>query len=300
MKEVHTLLAIENFMKTIQKRSYRFRTFAKDFAHLLRDAKQLDLEDREYAPLIQAYLDLIPEYECTKRDSVFNCRDEFEKFCTLLEKQQHDYICQFRKNNRDRIPKLHRYFKRILSKYQRLLLVRVDLAYKAEYQPNIMQFEADINRLINRVQNKDTIFRCQIGYAYRLEQGGKSSGYHCHLLVIYEGRERYKDEYLGNRIGELWKKITNNEGKYFNCNQKKHKQDHIDRGTLGIGMVRHDDHKTVINTLRTISYLALPEKNDQYLRGKIIGMRQFNKGQLNHERKSILEKILDIHHLNEQ
>ena len=152
MKEAHTLLAIENFMQTIQKRSYRFRAFAKDFSHLLRDAKQLDQEAREYTPLIQAYLDLIPEYECTKRDSVFNCRDEFEKFCTLLEKQQRDYISKFRKNNRDRIPKLHRYFKHILSKYQRLLLVRVDLAYKAEYQPNIMQFEADVSRLISRVR----------------------------------------------------------------------------------------------------------------------------------------------------
>jgi len=279
MKEAHILLAIEDFMQTIQNRSYRFRAFEKDFSQLLRDAKQLNQEDREYTPLIQAYLDLIPEYELRQRDSVFHCREQFETFCTLLAKQQRDFISKFRKNNRDRIPKLHRYFKRILSKYQRLLLVRVDLAYNAEYQPNIMQFETDVSRLINRVQNKDTIFKWQVGYAYRLEQGGKSSGYHCHLLVIYEGRERYKDEYLANEIGKLWKKITNNEGKYFSCNDKKHKQGYIYRGTLGVGMVRHDDYKAVSNTLRTISYLALPEKNDQYLRGKLIGMRQFSKGQ---------------------
>lgn len=49
----------------------------------------------------------------------------------------------------------------------------------------------------------------QVGYAYRLEQGGKSKGYHCHLLVIYNGSERCRDAYLGQSIGELWQdKIT--------------------------------------------------------------------------------------------
>ncbi len=70
-----------------------------------------------------------------------------------------------------------------------------------------------MNKLVRRIQDKDTIFRDQVGYAYRLEQGGKSKGYHCHLLAIYNGSLRIKDDYLAQAIGELWlEKITKEDG----------------------------------------------------------------------------------------
>ena len=52
-----------------------------------------------------------------------------------------------------------------------------------------------------------------------------------------------------------------------------------------------------------LSYLAKPDKDDQYLRGPLLGMRQFRKGQLKkHQRKPKncrSQKIIDIHHLHE-
>ena len=76
---------------------------------------------------------------------------------------------------------------------------------------------------------------------------GVTRGYHCHLLIIYNGSLHRNDGYLGQEIGELWQeKITNGEGEFYNCNQSKHKQRYKQEGTLGIGMIPREDQKKVI------------------------------------------------------
>ena len=161
------------------------------------------------------------------------------------------------------------------------MLVRVDLSYRFNAQPDIKQFERDVNKLVRRIQDKDTIFRDQVGYAYRLEQGGKSKGYHCHLLVIYNGSLRIKDDYLAQAIGELWlEKITKEDGQFFNCNQVSHKKYYKDLDQLGIGMIERRNLKEVENAWLAISYLADPEKDNQYLRASVKVKRQFSKGEL--------------------
>ena len=157
--------------------------------------------------------------------------------------------------------------------------MRVDLSYSALAQPSISRFNRDVKRLVSRIQDKDTIFKDQVGYAYRLEQGGKSKGYHCHLLIIYNGSLRNSDSYLAQRVGELWiDKITEGNGQFYNCNQAEHKKYYRELDQLGIGMIERRNAKDVENALKAISYLAHPEKDDQYLRAPLAGMRQFNKG----------------------
>ena len=157
----------------------------------------------------------------------------------------------------------------------------VDLSYRFSAQPDIKQFKRDVNKLVRRIQDKDTIFRDQVGYAYRLEQGGKSKGYHCHLLVIYNGSLRNRDSYLAQCIGELWKdKITGGCGQFYNCNQVSHKKYYKDLDQLGIGMIERRNLKEVENAWLAISYLADPEKDNQYLRASVKVKGQFSKGEL--------------------
>lgn len=159
--------------------------------------------------------------------------------------------------------------------------MRVDLFYRTGRDPSIQRFSQDIKRMIKRVQDKDTIFKDQVGYVYRLEQGGTSKGYHCHLLVIYNGSLRWGDSYIGMRIGEIWKeKITGDDGLFFNCNQPDYKQYHQQKNQWGLGLLERSNLDKTRNAQKMLAYLAEPEKDDQYIRGPLLGMRQFRRGQL--------------------
>ena len=200
---------------------------------------------------------------------------------------------------------LFKYFDGLVDDHCKLLLVRVDLFYRTGRDPSIERFAQDIKRMIKRVQDKDTIFKDQVGYAYRLEQGGKSKGYHCHLLVIYNGSLRYGDSYLGMRIGEIWKeKITGDDGLFFNCNQSDYRQYHQQKDQWGLGLLERSDLAKRSKAQKMLAYLADPEKDDQYIRGPLLGMRQFRKGQLKKDQRKRKnrrsQKIIDIHHLHEQ
>ncbi len=283
MNEAQTLLAIENLMKAVIAKNYRWRDFQSDHAELMHDARAIYHTYRDYAPLIQAYFDLLPERIRRRDEAIFNSYAAFQEFQSELKQAHKEFIQGFKRNNRRNQLKLEAYFAELVERHRKLLLVRVDLHYSSDKHPGMKRFNQDVEKLISRVQNKDTIFKHQVGYAYRLEQGGKSRGYHCHLLIIYNGSLRCKDSYLGQEIGVLWQEeITRGDGEFYNCNQGEHKRRYKQEGRLGIGMILRDDQCKVNNAQHAISYLARPEKEDQYLRGKLSGMRQFDKGQLRH------------------
>ena len=246
---------------------------------------------------------MLPEKIRLRDEEIFNNRAVFQEFQSEIKEAQKKFIQSFKRNNRRNQGNLEEYFAALVERHRKLLLVRVDLHYCSEKHPSIKQFNQNIEKLISRVQNKDTIFKDQVGYAYRLEQGGKSRGYHCHLLVIYNGTLRCNDGYLGMRIGELWQdEITRGDGDFYLCNQSEYKRSYQEQGTLGIGMIHRVNQREVNNAHAVISYLAKPEKDNQYLRGKLRGMREFGKGQLKKDQRKNhrSQKITDIHHLHEQ
>ena len=281
MNEPQTLLAIENLMKAVIQKTYHWRNFKSDHAELMHEARAIYHSYREYIPLIQAYFDLLPEKIRLRDEEIFNNRAVFQEFQSEIKEAQKKFIQGFKRNNRRNQGNLEEYFAALVERHRKLLLVRVDLHYSSEKHPSMKQFNQNIEKLISRVQNKDTIFKDQVGYAYRLEQGGKSRGYHCHLLIIYNGTLRCNDGYLGMEIGELWQEeITRGDGDFYLCNQSEYKRSYQEQGTLGIGMIHRVNQREVNNAHAVISYLAKREKDDQYLRGKLPGMRQFYKGQL--------------------
>lgn len=268
-------------MKAVIQKRYHWRGFQSDHIKLMHEANVIYNSYRKYSPLIRAYFDLLPERIRCRDEEIFYSHAAFEKFQSELKQAQKEFIQGFKSNNQRNQQNLEAYFATLVERHRKLLLVRVDLHYSSDKHPSMKLFNQDIEKLITRVQNKDTIFKDQVGYAYRLEQGGKSRGYHCHFLIIYNGSLRCKDSYLGQEIGILWKEhITRGDGEFYNCNQREHKHRYKQEDRLGIGMIPRDDLCKVNNAQHAISYLARPEKDDQYLRAKLPGMREFGKGQL--------------------
>lgn len=293
MNEPQTLLTIENLMNRVIEKKYCWRDFASDHAELMREARAIYMSYRRYAPLIQAYFDLLPERIRRRDEEIFYSNAAFQEFQSELRDAHKEFIRNFKRNNQRNRQNLEAYFDGLVERHRKLLLVRVDLHYASEKNISIEQFNEDVERLISRVQNKDTIFKDQVGYAYRLEQGGESRNYHCHLLIIYNGTLRCNDGYLGMEIGELWlENIASKDDTFFNCNQSKYKRNFQERGTLGIGMIHRANQREVQNAHTVISYLAKPEKDDQYLRGKLPRMREFGKGQL-HNRRLGKYRVMD-------
>ncbi|MDM1721362.1 YagK/YfjJ domain-containing protein [Acinetobacter towneri] len=267
MNEAQTLLAIENLMKKVIQKTYRWQDIESDLSELRNDAKLIYDSNRMYSPLIQAYFDLLPELIKKEDETIFSSHMVFKQFQTGLRKEQNSFLGSAKNKRKNNWNTLEKYFKNILSRHRKLLLVRVDLHYSSEIHPGVTKFAEHIRVLLKRIHDKDTIFKDQIGYAYRLEQGGKSRGYHCHLLVIYNGTPKCKDSYYGQEIGRLWKeKITQGCGEFYNCNQASHKRRYQYEGRLGIGMIERSNHKSVDNAFEAIRYLAMSEKADQYMR----------------------------------
>lgn len=277
MNEPQTLLAIENLMKKVTKKTYHRQDLEYDLDGLSKDAELIFDSNRTYSPLIQAYFDLLPELIKKEDETVFLSPMVFTQFQIGLRKEQNSFLGKAEKKRERNWRKLREYFDGIVGRHRKLLLVRVDLNYPSETHPGVTKFAEHIRLLLKRIHDKDTIFEGQIGYVYRFEQGGKSRGYHCHLLVIYNGSLHYKDSYYGHEIGRLWKeKITKGCGGFFNCNQASHKRRYRHEGTLGIGMIERCNHKSVGNAFEVIRYLAMTEKVDQYLRVWWKGKNQFN------------------------
>lgn len=277
MNEALTLLEIEKLMKKVTNKTYRWQELESDLNRLREDAKLIYDSNRVHSPLIQAYFDLLPELIKKENETIFLSPMVFRHFQSGL-RQEHKSFLSKNKTKRERNWKSFRtYFKNLLSRHRKLLLVRVDLNYPSEMHPGVTKFAEHIKILLKRIHDKDTIFEGQIGYAYRLEQGGKSRGYHCHLLIIYNGSLHYKDSYYGHEIGQFWKeKITKGCGGFFNCNQASYKRRYRHEGTLGIGMIERCNRKSVGNAFEVIRYLAMSEKADQYMRVWWKGKNQFN------------------------
>nr|WP_218954700.1 inovirus-type Gp2 protein [Acinetobacter sp. YH12098] len=177
-------------MLMASRRKYHWNDFQSDFDALKRKAIAVHNPDCKYSPLVQAYFNLLPENISCEDQEIFESKSVFQCFQRELAEKQESFLDGFIDQIRDNQGSLKNYFNELLQRHRKLLLVRVDLSYRALAQSSISQFNRDIKKLVSRIQDKDTIFKDQVGYVYRLEQGGKSRGYHCHLLLIYNGSLR--------------------------------------------------------------------------------------------------------------
>lgn len=175
---------------------------------------------------------------------------------------------------------LEQYLTKLTKHYSKLLFIRVDLSIAQEYQHEvgIEKFNHYLRTFLNRVQNQDTYFKDMQGYVWAIEQG-ETKGYHCHVLLIYDGHKHQNDYGLALLIGECWKTITAGKGNFFTSNSSEYKKLMDQKGKLGIGMIYRNNPQQVQKAINAAMYLVNPEKDNQYLRAKTQRMRTFGKAQ---------------------
>lgn len=180
----------------------------------------------------------------------------------------------------------------LIDHYARLLVVRVDLSILQAHQSlyDIHSFNNALDILLRRIADQDTCFNALQGYAWALEHGA-SKGYHCHLLLMYDGNMHQRDYEIGQWVGECWEQITHGCGYIFNCNHSDYKAIYEAMGTLGIGMIHRDVKNEVLNFLNyVVPYLTNAEKEQQHLRVKDSAhMRSFGTGQFNSKNRRGIE-----------
>lgn len=221
--------------------------------------------------------------------TVWHILTYIQSFSGCVQKQLKDYQQRELKNQQS----LFEYTSALINHYARTLVVRVDLAILQEYQPlyNIHAFNEALEILHRRIADQDTCFNGLQGYTWALEHG-ISKGYHCHLLLMYDGNKHQNDYALGQWVGECWNQITHGYGYIFNCNHPEYKAIYEAMGTLGIGMIHRNNSNQLYNFLNyVVPYLVNEEKEQQHPRVKDKPyMRSFGKGVIDSKNRRGLDQ----------
>jgi hypothetical protein len=242
----------------------------------------------EYSPHVELFFKSVDEmnlwgdyFQIPGRESFSSTKSEeqlFNDLILLIRKKGRsseftDDLALREFNGEKAFDSMVRYTDAIITKYSRVLVLRVDLGYLAEFSDiSIEEAQEHLSRLLNN-RRSNKLFKQLVGYIWRLEYGGMK-GHHFHLIFYFDGSLVHKDAFIADEIGKYWTEvITKGKGVYFNCNRKAHKY-----SRCGIGMVSHDDAKMRENLLIALRYLV---KAEQFLRvreGKRV--RAFGRGEI--------------------
>lgn len=186
-----------------------------------------------------------------------------------------------RQENRNR-ESLETYLRQLLKHYARLLFVRVDFAIQQQYQSeiDIRQFHGLMKKMSNRYSNRDGCFSGLQGFAWAIEQG-ETKGFHCHVLLIYDGSKHQNDFGIGLAVSQYWHQLTEGRGSCFISNAPDYKAQFEEQGKLGIGMIHRSQPLQIENAINSAIYLVNPEKKYQNLRVRVPRMRTFDHGSFN-------------------
>ena len=188
------------------------------------------------------------------------------------------------------------YLRQLLNHYARLLFVRVDFAIEQQYQSeiDIRQFHSLMKKMSNRYSNGDGCFSGLQGFAWAIEQG-ETKGFHCHVLLIYDGSKHQNDFGIGLAVSQYWHQLTDGRGSCFISNAPDYKAQFEEQGKLCIGMIHRSQPLQVENAINAAVYLVNPEKKYQNLRVRVPRMRTFDHGNFNvHWRRGKVGKSIEV------
>lgn len=185
-------------------------------------------------------------------------------------------VARRQENSTKKLRSTRGYIDQLFAWCPKLLVLRVDLEYKADLKPAITIGEArkDLRHLLNnRLKNK--IFNRMGGYIWSLEYGGRGGSYHYHIAFFFDSAIAEIDPYLAWRIGNYWvHTVTKGRGAYYNCNRDKEGFSHLNR--LGIGIIEKDDWEKRKALDLVVQYMT---KKDACLKPKFDEGRVFGKGE---------------------
>jgi len=181
------------------------------------------------------------------------------------------------------------YIDSLFSRYDRLLVVRVDLSYHigntiktpTDIDTKYQEAKDDFRHFLNNTKSNN-LFKDLVGYVWKLEYGAEK-GFHYHTLFFFNGAKVRKDGYKAMKIGEYWKlNITQGRGIYYNCNAKKSAY-----RELGIGMIKYNDKTLREGLYKAAEYLVkvdyyakllTPTKRRTFGRGEILSTKKDKRG----------------------
>ncbi|WP_284087503.1 YagK/YfjJ domain-containing protein [Acinetobacter nosocomialis] len=281
--EAEVLAAVDHFIQEVCLGSYDLyhQNLMIDLQKLVQSFKPIYNANFFYCNTVQIFIEVVnivdhtlslmhqANYESIKyfdEMTVWHILTYIQSLSGCVKQQLRNY----RQGEFDNQQSLFDYTSTLIHHYARTLVVRVDLSIKKEYQAlyNIRAFNQALEVLLRRIADQDTCFSGLHGYAWALEHG-VSKGYHCHLLLMYDGNMHQCGFEMGQWIGKCWKQITHGYGYIFNCNHSDYKAIYEAMGRLGLGMIHRNIDSEVYNFLNyVVPYLVNGEKEQQHPRVK--------------------------------
>ena len=269
--EANLSIEIEDFIKSSLHAKRQPRSFYKNFCELLLDFDQVYNPDFSYSSLLQLFCNLLYEYQldldsptdllrCLKRRSF----DEWQRYFNTMKSAHLNERRQHRYNESQHAENLDKRLTELTKSYEALLVVSIELSYITNV--NIQRVQDDLERFLRKV-NRSKYGDDVLLLVWALEQGSKSKGYHYHVVFIFDERDRIGAWTIANDMGELWQDITDGDGCYFNCHDRRYLKQYEENGMVGIGVI-YSNLKYQVDRMRSVLlYLARPKK-EQYLRIK--------------------------------
>lgn len=177
-------------------------------------------------------------------------------FCRLMS--------NIRNNCSRRARKMKDEIERSIESYGRVLVVRLDLFYQDNGR-SISRISPDIEKLRRNMLHNKSLSKGFIKAFVKLEFG-ISKGAHAHLILLYDGNQRWRDDVIGDRVGEYWADVvTRGDGAFYNTNRysvksRLSRRIGVSMDCLAVGMHRKGDNKKQNNLITLVSYLAKEEQ----------------------------------------
>lgn len=262
----HRLMELVPLFQSIDERDLKYRLSIEVFKNIILLLKQ---SCTDFSPCILELFDTQQIKEI--RNYITDHKEIFNVELTWIDEKKVVNI------NR-----LAKFLKKLTQHYTKLLFVRVDLAIQLEHQSKvgIKQFNAYLRILLKQIHDQNCGFKGLLGYSWSVEQG-EDMGYHCHLLLIYDGYKHHNDFGLALQAGQCWIEITNGQGFFLNLNAPEYKSQFEQDGILGIGMIHRDHLQSAPNILNAAMYLVTTDKEGQYLRAWEDSLPNYGQGHMN-------------------
>ncbi|MDL2285014.1 inovirus Gp2 family protein [Oxalobacter sp. OttesenSCG-928-P03] len=177
--------------------------------------------------------------------------------------------------NRINFQKLVNYVNGLFAIYSRLIIIRLDLKYNAEFSPitDLQQVQADRNHFLANMRH-NSLFNDLAGYIWKLEEG-EQGGYHYHFIFFYTNEHILNHSYYAEEIGKYWRgMVTKGRGSYFSGNQARYRKQQLFPAT---GVVNYHDERNRFGLVNLLAYLC---KDEQSLTNKPPKTRLVGTGQL--------------------
>lgn len=209
------------------------------------------------------------------------------------------------RSTRKNFASLIRYLRGLHSRYSKLLVIRIDLAYLKEFcvanghecltYSEVKQDREAFLKYLRKLMPRVGL----VGYVWKTEHGIEKS-YHHHFMLLFDGQRVREDITIGEYVGQFWNNvITKQKGYYYNCNRNK-----SNYKNRGVGMICHSD--MVLKEGMEIAALYLtkadwyaklvtPDKSRTFGKGTLINAEQSGRGR---PRKFLRGPLVSVQSVN--